>query len=202
MLGVVELLLNWLASQVKSRRRLEAENLVLRHQVNILRRRAPRRLWLSRADRLAFVWFYRLCPAIVDAVVIIRPETLIRWHRRGFRAFWRWKSRPRGGRPAIPKEIQDLIREMSRANWLWGAPRMHGELLKLGIEIAESTVAKYPNIWSSAPADLARPGRPSYATMRTGLPPLICLSCRRSASSCSTAWCFSRTAGGSSFTMR
>jgi hypothetical protein len=151
MLGVVELLLNWLAPQVKSRRRLEAENLVLRHQVNILRRRAPRRLWLSRADRLAFVWLYRLCAAVVDAVVVIRPETLIRWHRRGFRAFWRWKSRPRGGRPAIPKEIQDLIREMSRANWLWGAPRIHGELLKLGIEIAESTVAKYM---------VKRPGRP------------------------------------------
>jgi hypothetical protein len=143
MLGIVELLLNWLASLVKSRRRLEAENLVLRHQVNILRRRAPRRIWLSRADRLAFVWLYRLCPAMVDAVVIIRPETLIRWHRRGFKAFWRWKSRSRGGRPAIPKEIRDLIREMSRVNWLWGAPRIHGELLRLGIEVAESTVAKY-----------------------------------------------------------
>jgi hypothetical protein len=83
MLGIVELQLNWLASLVKSRRRLEAENLVPRHQVNILRRTAPRRIWLSRADRLAFVWLYRLCPAMVGAVVIIRPETLIRWHRRG-----------------------------------------------------------------------------------------------------------------------
>lgn len=98
---------------------------------------------LSNADRLAFAWLYRLCPAVVDAVAIIRPETLIRWHRRGFKAFWRWKSPPRGGRPAIPREIRDLIREMSRANWLWGAPRIHGELLKLGIEIAQSTVAMY-----------------------------------------------------------
>jgi transposase InsO family protein len=98
---------------------------------------------LTDADRLSFVWLYRLCPAAADAVTIIRPETLIRWHRRGFRAFWRWKSRPRGGRPAIPREIRDLIGEMSRANGLWGAPRIHGELLKLGIEIAESTVAKY-----------------------------------------------------------
>src|SRR5262245_32954973 len=81
----------------------EAENLVLRHRVNILRR-APRRNWLSRADRLAFVWLYRLCPAIVDAVVTIKPETLIRRHRRGFKAFWRWKSRSRGGRPAIPRK--------------------------------------------------------------------------------------------------
>jgi transposase InsO family protein len=80
---------------------------------------------------------------VVDAVAIIRPETLIRWHRRGFRAFWRWKSRSRGGRPAIPREVRELIREMSRVNWLWGAPRIHGELLKLGIEVAESTVAKY-----------------------------------------------------------
>src|SRR5262249_54116536 len=123
MLGMVELLLHWLASLVKARRRLEAENLVLRHQVNILRRRASRRLRLSNADRLAFVWLYRLCPSVVDAVTIIRPETVIRWHRQGFRAFWRWKSRSRGGRPTIAREIRDLIREMSRANWLWGAPR-------------------------------------------------------------------------------
>src|SRR5262245_35830624 len=139
MLRMVELLLHWLASLVKSRLRLEAENLVLRHQVNILQRRASRRLSLSNADRLAFVWLYRRCPSVVDAVAIIRPETVIHWHRQGFTAFWRWKSRSRGGRPAI----RDLIREMSRANWLWGAPRIHGELLKLGIEVAQSTVAKY-----------------------------------------------------------
>jgi hypothetical protein len=143
MLRVAELLLHWLASLVKSRRRLEAENLVLRHQLNILCRRASRRLRLSNADRLAFVWLYRLCPSVVDAVAIIRPETVIRWHRQGFRAFWRWNFRSRGGRPVISKEIRELIRAMSRANWLWGAPRIHGELLKLGIEVAESTVAKY-----------------------------------------------------------
>jgi transposase InsO family protein len=98
---------------------------------------------LSNAERLSFVWLYRLCPATLDAVAIIRPETVIGWHRRGFRAFWRWKSRSRVGRPVISKDIRDLIREMSRANWLWGAPRIHGELLKLGIEVAQSTVAKY-----------------------------------------------------------
>ena len=87
MLGMVELLWDWLVSLVKSRRRLQAENLVLRHQLNILRRRAPRRMWLSSANRLPFVWLYRLCPAVVDAVAIIRPATLIRWHRRGFKAF-------------------------------------------------------------------------------------------------------------------
>jgi hypothetical protein len=143
MLVLVELLFHWLALLVKSRGRLVAENPVLRHQVNILRQRAARRLQLSNADWLPFVWLCRLCPNMVDAVAIIRPETGIHWHRQGFRAFWRWKSRSRGGRPAIPRELRDLIREMSRANWLWGAPRIHGELLKLGIEGAESTVAKY-----------------------------------------------------------
>ena len=140
---MIELLFGWLSSLLKSRRRLQAENLVLRHQVNILRRRAPVRIRLSNLNRLVFVWLYRLCPTVVDAVAIIRPETLIRWHRRGFRAYWRWKSRSRGGRPTVPTEIRELIREMSRANWLWGAPRIHGELLKLGIEVAESTVGKY-----------------------------------------------------------
>src|SRR5579872_4575715 len=143
MLGLLELLVYWLCSRVSSRRRLEAENLVLRHQANILRRRASKRLRLSNLDRLIFVWLYRLCPVVADAVTIIRPETVIRWHRQGFGVFWRWKSRSGGGRPAIPREIRDLIREMSRANWLWGAPRIHGELLKLGIEVSQSTVAKY-----------------------------------------------------------
>jgi len=88
MLGVVGVLLSWLTSLVKSRRRLEAENLVLRHQVYILRRRASgRRLRISNADRLLFVWLYRLCPGVVETVAIIRPETVIRWHRQGFRAF-------------------------------------------------------------------------------------------------------------------
>ena len=143
MLSLIELLFGWLASFLRSHRRLRAENVVLRHQVNILSRRAPGRLRLSNVDRLVFVWLYRLCPAVVDAVAIVRPETLIRWHRQGFRAFWRWKSRSRAGRPAVSAEIRELIREMSRANCLWGAPRIHGELLKLGIEIAQSTVAKY-----------------------------------------------------------
>src|SRR5215469_10720786 len=143
MLRRVKLLLDWLASLLKCRWRLQAENLALRHQLNILRRQAPRRLRLSNADRLVFVWLYRLCPTVVEAVAIIRPETLVRWHRRGFKAFWRWKSRSRGGRPPVPREVRDLIREMSRMNGLWGAPRIHGELLKLGIEVAQSTVAKH-----------------------------------------------------------
>jgi hypothetical protein len=142
-LGMVELLVLWLSSLLKSRRRLEAENLVLRHQVDILRRRASRSLRLSTGDRLMFVWPYRFRPSVVDAVAIIGPETVVRWHRQVFRSFWRRKSRSRGGRPVIPWEIRNLIREMSRDNWLWGAPRTHGELLKLGIEVAQSTIAKY-----------------------------------------------------------
>jgi hypothetical protein len=98
---------------------------------------------LCNADRLALVWLFRLYPGVVDAVTILKPETVIRWHRRGFSAFGRRKSRSRDGRPAIPREVRDLIRDMSRGNRLWGAPRIHGELLKLGIEVAQSTVAKY-----------------------------------------------------------
>src|SRR5262249_42012060 len=94
-----------------------------------------------QCDRPAFVWLYRLCPSVVDAGAVIRPETVIRWHRRGFRTFWRWKSRSRGGRPAVPREIRGPLRGRSRPHWLWGAPRIHGELLKLGIEVA--TVAEY-----------------------------------------------------------
>jgi len=143
MLSLIELLFGWLASFLRSQPRLQAENIMLRHQLNILRRRAAARLRLSKVDRLVFVWLYHLCPAVVNAVTIIRPETLIRWHRHEFREFWRWKSRSRAGRPTVSAEIRELIREMSRVNCLWGAPRIHGELLKLGIEIAQSTAAKY-----------------------------------------------------------
>jgi transposase InsO family protein len=132
-----------LRSRFKSRARLEAENLVLRQQINILVRRLPKRVRLTNLDRLRLVWLYRVFPSILNAIGVIRPETLIRWHRRGFRAYWRWKSRPRVGRPRIDGELRDLIRQMSMANPLWGAPRIHGELLMLGIEIAQSTVAKY-----------------------------------------------------------
>jgi transposase InsO family protein len=98
---------------------------------------------MTVADRLLFVWLYRLFPSVLNTVMIIQPETVIRWHRMGFRLYWRWRSRSRSGRPKIPLEIRRLIREMSLANRLWGAPRIHGELLKLGFEVAQSTVAKY-----------------------------------------------------------
>ncbi len=130
-------------SKLKSRARLEAENIVLRQQVIVLSRKARSRMRLGNIDRLIFVWLYRMFPSILSAITVVKPATVIRWHRRGFRAYWRWKSRRRGGRPKIDREIRDLIRRMSKENPLWGAPRIHGELLMLGIEVAESTVARY-----------------------------------------------------------
>src|SRR5580704_17730889 len=130
-------------SRLKSRASLEAENLVLRQQVIVLSRQSRSRVRLRNLDRLIFVWLYRFFPAILNAITVVKPETVIRWHRRGFRAYWRWKSRRRGGRPKIDREIRDLIRRMSKENPLWGAPRIHGELLMLGIEVAQSTVARY-----------------------------------------------------------
>src|SRR5881275_2937644 len=136
----------------------EAEILTLRHQLNVLHRKAPKRLF-SNFDRLVFASLYRLAPGILNALVIVKPETVIRWHRAGFRLFWRWKARARGGRPKVPLEIRQLIREMSLANPLWGAPRIHGELLKLGIDVGQTSVAKY----------MARRRRPPSQGWRTFL---------------------------------
>ena len=132
-----------LVGRLRSRASLEAENLVLRHQLNILRRRSPKKLTLGNIDRLVFAGLYRLDRGILGALTIIKPETLIRWHRAGFRRYWRWKSRPQGGRPKTELEVRQIIREMSVANPFWGAPRIHGELLKLGIDVGQTTVAKY-----------------------------------------------------------
>src|SRR5882757_8326144 len=131
MTEVLKLILAVLASRFKSRTQLEAENLVLRQQIGVLRRRMPKRPALTNIDRLLFVWLYRWFPSTVDALAIVRPETVIRWHRVGFRAYWRWRSRSRVGRPKVSHELRVLIAEMSRANPLWGSPRIHGELLKL-----------------------------------------------------------------------
>ena len=143
MTDLLRLIFAVLASLFKSRAELEAENLVLRQQVNVLRRRMPKRAALTNIDRLLFVWLYRWFPSTVGAFAIVRPETIIRWHRVGFRAYWRWRSRSRVGRPKCSAELRALIREMSQTNLLWGAPRIHGELLKLGFDVAQSTVAKY-----------------------------------------------------------
>ncbi|MGA8155260.1 MAG: hypothetical protein WB822_03405, partial [Rhodoplanes sp.] len=96
----------------------------LRQQIIVLQRTAPKRLCFNTFDRVIFVGLYRLFPNLRDALAVVRPETVIRWHRAGFRAYWRWRSRPRRGRPTVPLEIRQLIREMSLANPLWGAPRI------------------------------------------------------------------------------
>src|ERR1017187_7664356 len=132
-----------LASPFKSKSRLEAENAVLRHQLIVLERKVRGRAHLTNNDLWLFVQMYRWFPSILKVVTIIEPETLVRWHRAGFRRYWRWKSRSRGGRPQIDVELRTLIRRMSIENLPWGAPRIHGELLKLGFEAAQSTVAKY-----------------------------------------------------------
>ena len=132
-----------LTSPFKSKLQLEAENAVLRHQLVVLRRRLHGRVQLTNQDRWFFIQLYHWFPTILKALTIIRPETLVRWQRAGFRYYWCWKSRRRGGRPQIDAELRALIRLMSTENPSWGAPRIHGELLKLGFEVAQSSVAKY-----------------------------------------------------------
>ena len=143
MLAILRLLAVFIVSLFKSRRRLEAEILFLRHQLNIALRRRPARLPLRGSDRALLVGMTRLWPSLLGMAQVVEPATILRWHRAGFRSYWRWKSRKRAGRPRIDRELRDLIRMMSRENPLWGAPRIHGELLKFGFELAESTVSKY-----------------------------------------------------------
>jgi len=131
-----------LASPFKSNGQLETENAALRHQLMVLQRKLRGRVHLTNSDRLFFIQLYRWFPG-PRAMIIIRPETLGRWHHAGLRRYWRWKSRSAGGRPQISAELRALIWRMSVDNRLWGAPHIHGELLKLGFAAAQSTVAKY-----------------------------------------------------------
>jgi hypothetical protein len=149
----------FVADLFKSQSRLEAENLLLRHQLTIALRRKPPRLRLRGSDRALLVCMTRLWPSLLGAVQVVQPETVLRWHRAGFRSFWRWKSRKRAGRPKIDRGLRDLIRQMSRENPLWGASRIHGELLMLGFEVAQSTVSKY----------MARPPKPLSQSWKTFL---------------------------------
>ncbi len=143
MAQTLRLLLGQLAGCLRSRAELELENLVLRHQIGILRRTGPQRVRLARADRFIFTLALRLWPRIAQSIRIVHPKTVVRWHREGFRIYWRWRSRSRKGRPKASGELRVLIRQMSSDNPLWGAPRIHGELLKLGFDISQSTVSKY-----------------------------------------------------------
>jgi hypothetical protein len=131
MIAIGPLFVRMLRDYFKSRPQLEAEIVILRHQLNLLQRRAPRRPHLRWVDRALFIWLYRRCPGVLRAITIVRPEAVLRWHRMGFAAYWRWNSRSPGGRPRIAHEVHDLIRRMSLENPLWA---LHGELLKLGTE--------------------------------------------------------------------
>src|SRR5580704_3409440 len=165
MIGLLCFALAVLASPFKSKLRLEAENAVLRHQLIVLRRRLQGRVRLTNHDRWFLIRLYRWFPSILQVLTIIRPETLVRWHRAGFRCYWRWKSRPLGGRPQIAWELRALIRRISVEDPLLGAPRIHGVLLKLGFEVAQSSVAKYM---------VKRRGPPSQGSRTWTLPPWTC----------------------------
>jgi hypothetical protein len=117
-------------------RRLAFSTTGISQVTSVLRRKSPKRIAFTTFDRLVFAALYRIAPGVLNALMIVKPETVIRWHRAGFRLFWRWKSRRRGGRPKVPLEIRQLIREMSLANPLWGAPRIHGELSSSGSKLA------------------------------------------------------------------
>ena len=155
---------SWLACRFRSRADLELEVIALRHQLAVLRRQRPGRARLSTVDRLIWVWLYRVWPRCLSVIVLVKPATVVQWHRHGFRLYWRWRSK--SGRPSVEREVRELIRKMSEANSLWGAPRIHGELLKLGIEISQATVAKYMARRLGPPSPT---WRASYAITLTGI---------------------------------
>ena len=141
----------------RSRAALQLEILALRHQLGVLQR-SVKRPKLTPADRLLWAWLCAVWNDWQSGVFIVKAATVIGWHRKGFRLFWAWKvRRGKPGRPGVPKEVRALIRTMSRENPLWGAPRIHGELLKLGIDIGETSVSKY----------LVRRQKPPSQTWRT-----------------------------------
>ncbi len=153
------LLVSAVLSVLKSRAAVQLENVALRHQLAVLQR-SVNRPRLNSSDRLLWVWFSRVWRDWRSALIIVKPDTVIAWHRSAFRMFWTWKiRRGKRGRPAVSAEIRGLIRRMSRENPGWGAPRIHGELLKLGIDISETSVSKY----------LVRSRRPPSQTWRTFL---------------------------------
>src|SRR5271154_3757310 len=154
MLALLSELFSWLACRLRGRAALGLEVIAPRHQLGVLRRQRPSRPRLLSIDRLLWVWLYRIWPRCLDAMVLVKPATVVQWHLQGFRLYWRWRSR--SGRPSINRELRDLIRQMSSANPLWGAPRIHGELLKLGIEICHATVAKYMIRRPSSPSPIWR----------------------------------------------
>ena len=160
MCTILRNLLHGVLSGFRSHADLQLELIALRHQLDVLRRNQRTRVRLTRLDRSFWILLYRLWPCCLNALVIVEPATVIRWHRMGFQAVWSWKSRRRRrGRPPVAADISNLIRRMSRENPLWGAPRIHGEMLKLGIAISQAVVSKY----------MTRHSRPPSQTWRTFL---------------------------------
>ena len=144
MTTIISAFISLLSFRFRSRAGLELELVALRHQVAVLRRQRKGRVQLFSTDRLLWVWLYWIWPQALNAMVLVKPATVVQWHRKGFRLYWRWRSRSRApGRPKMCSATRGLIREMCRANPLWGAPRIHGELLKLGIKISQATVGRY-----------------------------------------------------------
>src|SRR3989442_4312199 len=159
MISVLLSLLLTLRTWAHSRAALHLEILALRHQLQVLQRSRPRRLRLAKADRCLWAWLSAAWSGWRTALVIVKPETVIAWHRQGVRLFWTWKSRRRNGRPPVAADMRSLIQTMSKENPLWGAPRIHGELLKLGLDVSQATVARY----------MARPTTPPSQSWRTFL---------------------------------
>jgi hypothetical protein len=196
MIAILSALVSLLSFRVRHRAALELELVALRHQVAVLRRQRPGQLRLFSTDRLLWVWLYRVWPQVLNAMVLVKPAIVVQWHRKGFRLYWRWRSRPLG-RPKMSSEIRDLIRQMSLANPLWGAPRIHGELLKLGIEVSQVTVSRYMpwrakipsptwrsflhNHWSDQDCVLrqARPSQPAAFFSLAALARWSCLAKRK-----------------------
>jgi putative transposase len=131
-----------LTTSLRSRRQLALENVALRHQLEVLQRNAKRPR-LRPSDRAFWAVLTRILPDWKRHLTIVQPDTVISWHRAGWRLYWRWRSKPGPGRPKVSAEVRALIRRMSLENRLWGAPRIHGELLKLGYDVCETTIAKY-----------------------------------------------------------
>jgi len=140
--SVLASLISTLLVSFRSRIALQTGILALRHQINLLRRSSQKRPHLRVSDRILWVWLSRLWSNWRSSLLIVRPETILRWHRQGFRLYWRWKSR-RVGRPDAGREIRELVRKMCVSNPTWGAPRIHSELLKLGVDVSQTTVSKY-----------------------------------------------------------
>jgi transposase InsO family protein len=159
MIAVLLALLWTLRGFAQSRRVLQLEVLAVRHQLQVLDRSRSRRVRLAKPDRWLWIWLSQVWPGWRTALVMVEPATVIAWHRRGFRLLWTWKSRRRTGRPTVPTAVRSLIRTMSQTNPLWGALQIHGELVKLGIDVSQATVAKY----------MVRHRRPPSQTWRTFL---------------------------------